>query len=396
LLDCSYCEYRIRSSSLEIYFLSLTADPTVVVTPNQNGTHLEIHKDCEITITNGKIVSYDKIPSSSSPSSSVTVLDAQQTMITPGFIDAHTHLFPPIDRANEFALRSIKSYKEIAASGGGILSTVRSFRQASLDEILEANIPLMEQFFAQGTTTVEIKSGYGLTTKDEIKSLEVIQQLQLLYQQKLTIYSTFMGAHAIPREYSGKVDEYVELICSEMLPKISQLHLADFCDVFCEKGYFDHQHTTKILQTAQEVGLKVRIHADEFVDSHGAITAARMNCYSADHLMAVTQEGIEAMAEKGVIPIVLPGATVFLGKGHGYAPMRKILDGGCRLAVATDHNPGSSVHQSMPQMMQLSMANGGITLEEAFLAATYNPAISLAATGRLGTLQVSTSPRSLF
>jgi imidazolonepropionase len=364
------------------------------VTPNLSGTNVEILKDCEITITNGKIISYDKIDSSPS-SSSVTILDAQQTLITPGFVDAHTHLFPPIDRANEFALRSIKSYQEIAAAGGGILSTVRSFRQASLEQIIETNIPILEQFFAQGTTTLEIKSGYGLSTSEEIKSLQAIQKLQKIFENKLTIIPTFMGAHAIPQEYKGNLEEYVNLICEEMLPKVVKLNLAEFCDVFCEEGYFNSLQTTKILKKAQELGLKVRIHADEFVDSKGAVTAASMGCYSADHLMAVTDEGILAMAKNNVIPIILPGTTVFLGKGHGYAPMRKILDGGCRLALATDHNPGSSVHQSMAQMMQLAMANGGITLEEAFLASTYNPAISLAATSQRGTLQVCFLPSLL-
>lgn len=235
-------------------------------------------------------------------------------MITPGFVDAHTHLFPPIDRANEFSLRSVKSYKEIAATGGGILSTVRSFRQASVDDIVNANKPIMEQFFSQGTTTVEIKSGYGLTTQDEIKSLQAIKTLQNLYSDKLTIIPTFMGAHAVPPEYKGRTEEYVDLICNEMIPQISKLNLAQYCDVFCEEGYFNHQQTIKILTAAKNAGFKTRIHADEFVDSKGAETAALMGSHSADHLMAVSDAGIKAMAQNGVIPIVLPGATVFLGK----------------------------------------------------------------------------------
>ena len=235
-------------------------------------------------------------------------------MITPGFIDAHTHLFPPIDRANEFSLRSIKSYKEIASEGGGILSTVRSFRNASLNDIIHANQPILEQFFSQGTTTIEIKSGYGLTTKDEIKSLQAIQSLQEEYKSKLTIIPTFMGAHAIPIEYKGRVEDYVNLICNEMIPEIAKLNLAQYCDVFCEEGYFNSQQTIKILTAAKNAGLKTRIHADEFIDSKGAETAALMGSHSADHLMAVSDVGIKAMAEKGVIPIVLPGATVFLGK----------------------------------------------------------------------------------
>ncbi len=283
----------------------------------------------------------------------------------------------------------MKSYKEIAAAGGGILSTVRSFRQASTDDIVNANIPIMEQFFAQGTTTVEIKSGYGLTTIDEVKSLEAIKRLQGLYSEKLTIVPTFMGAHAVPPEYKGKTEEYIDVICNEMIPEVARLKLARYCDVFCEEGYFNSTQTKRILTAAQQHGLLTRIHADEFVDSHGAELASSMGSHSADHLMAVSEIGIKKMADSGVIPIVLPGATIFLGKGHAFAPMRRLLDGGCRLAIATDHNPGSSVHQSMPQMMQLAMANGGITLDEAFLGATYNPAISLGLKDVSGTLQVT-------
>jgi imidazolonepropionase len=280
------------------------------VTPNLEGSKIDIIENSDLLISDGKIRSLNdlnKFPN-------VPTLDAQQTMITPGFVDAHTHLFPPVDRANEFALRSVKSYKDIAAAGGGILSTVRSFRQASLEEIVQANEPIMEQFFAQGTTTVEVKSGYGLTTADEIKSLEAIQILQKKFQNQLQIVPTFMGAHAVPVEYKGKVDEYVDLVCQEMIPKVAELKLAEFCDVFCEEGYFNHHQTTKILEAAKRAGLKTRIHADEFVDSKGAETASRMGSYSADHLMAVSDAGVKAMAEKGVIPIVLPGATVFLGK----------------------------------------------------------------------------------
>eukprot|EP00602_Paraphysomonas_sp_CaronLab_P002809 CAMPEP_0185026986 /NCGR_PEP_ID=MMETSP1103-20130426/11725_1 /TAXON_ID=36769 /ORGANISM="Paraphysomonas bandaiensis, Strain Caron Lab Isolate" /LENGTH=1078 /DNA_ID=CAMNT_0027560787 /DNA_START=248 /DNA_END=3484 /DNA_ORIENTATION=- len=315
------------------------------------------------------------------------VFDASGCLATPGFVDAHTHLFPPNDRAEEFVIRSVKSYLEIAKEGGGILSTVRSFRNATVEQIVEANRPLMEQFFAQGTTTVEVKSGYGLTTADEVKSLKAIQILQKEFSDKLTIVPTFMGAHAVPPEYKGRTDEYVDLVCNEMIPEVAKLKLATYCDVFCEEGYFNATQTTKILEAAKAHGMLTRLHADEFKDSKGAATAARMGSHSADHLMAVTDEGIAAMRDAGVIPIVLPGATVFLGKGHGYAPMRRILDAGGRLAMATDHNPGSSVHQSMAQMMQLCIANGGITLSEALMGATYNPALSLNLKDKVGSLQ---------
>lgn len=176
---------------------------------------IESHKNVEICILNGKIIGFNK-----SKNINETVIDAQGSLITPGFVDAHTHLFPPVDRADEFAMRSVKSYKDIAAAGGGILSTVRSFRNASTEDIFQANKPLMQQFFANGTTTVELKSGYGLTTSDEVKSLNAIKSLQTEFADRMTIVPTFMGAHAVPPEYKGRTDEYVNYICNDMIPEV--------------------------------------------------------------------------------------------------------------------------------------------------------------------------------
>lgn len=240
--------------------------------------------------------------------------DARGALITPGFVDAHTHLFPPVDRADEFALRSVKSYQEIAAEGGGILSSVKAIRSASMEDIVEANKPLLAQFFAQGTTTVEVKSGYGLSLDDELKCLRAIQELQRNFADKLTIVPTFMGAHAIPKEYKEKKQEYIDLICQVMIPEVAKQKLATYCDVFCENGYFDASESEQILLTAKQHGLRIRLHADEFVDSGGALLAAKLNADSADHLMAVSDAGIEAMAKTEVIPIILPGTTIFLGK----------------------------------------------------------------------------------
>jgi imidazolonepropionase len=173
-----------------------------------------------------------------------------------------------------------------------------------------------------------------------------------------------MGAHAVPPEYKGRTDEYVTLVCDEMIPAVAARGLATYCDVFCEEGYFNASQTRRVLQAAKDAGMQTRIHADEFVDSGGAALAAEMGAHSADHLMAVSSEGMVAMAKAGVVPIVLPGATMFLGKGHSTAPMRELVQAGCRVAVATDHNPGSSVNQSMAQMMQLCIAHGKLSAEE--------------------------------
>lgn len=291
-----------------------------VVTPSLDGSIIEVHKNSELIIKDGKIKQIVKATatatSTSIPSRDIRekVYDAKGCLITPGFVDAHTHLFPSVDRADEFAMRSVKSYKEIAAAGGGILSSVRGVRGGSVSELFHANLPLMEQFFAQGTTTVEVKSGYGLSTDEELKMMEAISMLQSHMKGKLTIIPTFMGAHAIPVEYKGRENAYVDLVCNEMIPAIAKQGIAKYCDVFCEEGYFNAQHTEKILKAAQANGLKLRIHADEFVDSGGAELASRMGAHSADHLMAVSEEGIKHLAKGNVVPIMLPGATVFLGK----------------------------------------------------------------------------------
>jgi urocanate hydratase len=356
------------------------------VTTAVNGSVVTL-QNVSIEVNDGKIINISPIDENTRTSGK-GVLDRRGCLVTPGFIDAHTHLFPPTDRAAEFAMRPIKSYLEIAAAGGGILSTVKSFRESSIEDIVSANRPLMQQFFAQGTTTVEVKSGYGLTTKDELNALEAIKILREEFADRLTIVPTFMGAHAIPPEYKGRDDEYVTLVCDEMIPIVAKAGLATYCDVFCEKGYFSTEQTRRILQAAKDNGMETRIHADEFVDGGGAALAAAMGSHSADHLMAVSEDGMTAMAKAGVIPIVLPGATMFLGKGHSTAPMRALIEAGCKLAVATDHNPGSSVNQSMPQMMQLCIAHGKISVEEALLAATIHAAQSLAMGNQVGSIEV--------
>jgi urocanate hydratase len=355
-----------------------------VVSPKKDGS-IESWNNACISIRDGEIDTISEVGNSmdsitKSGTSEDPVLDRRKFLITPGFVDSHTHLFPPTDRSAEFVQRPFKSYQEIAAAGGGILSTVKSFRESSIEDIVEVNRPIFQQFFAQGTTTVEVKSGYGLTTHDELKSLKAIQILAEEFRDKLTIVPTFMGAHATPPEYKGRVDEYVSLICDEMIPAVAaQPGLAAYCDVFCEEGYFSTAQARRVLQAGVAHGMAPRLHADEFVDSGAAALAAEMGAHSADHLMAVSSEGASAMARAGVVATVLPGTTVFLGKGHSVAPMRALADAGCRVAVATDNNPGSSVHQSMPQMMQLCVSHGGLSVGEAFAAATCNPATALRA-----------------
>ena len=321
-------------------------------------------------------------------------IDADGALITPGFVDSHTHPVFFGNRAGEFALRvQGKSYEEIAVSGGGILTSIQNVRNVNEDQLFDESLERVNFFLNHGTTTIEAKSGYGLTTEDELKSLRVIKRLNEV--SKLDIIATFMGAHSFPLEYKDNHNDYVDLICSKMIPAVAEEKLAEFCDVFCESGYFSVTDSRKILKSAQKYGMKARLHADEFIDSGAAELAAELRAVSADHLMTVSNAGIKAMAEKGVIATLLPGTTFFLGK-NTYAPGRKIIDSGCELALATDFNPGSCTIQSMPLIIALSNVYCGLTIEEAFKAATWNGAKALNREKELGAVSENYQADLLF
>ena len=325
------------------------------------------YQDVEILIEDTTIIQID-----STVGDAEVEIDADGALITPGFVDSHTHPVFSGNRAGEFGMRVAgKSYEKIASSGGGIISSIKGIRDASEDQLFEECLERVNFFLAYGTTTIEAKSGYGLTTDDEIKSLRVIKRLN--EKSQLDIVPTFMGAHAIPPEFKDNPSRYVALICEEMIPAVAEEKLAEYCDVFCEEGYFSVIDCRKILETAMKYDLKPRLHADEFTDSGAAELAAEVGAVSADHLMAVSDVGIKAMAEKGVIATLLPGTTLFLGKNK-YAPGRKMIDSGCELALATDFNPGSCTLQSMPLIISLANLYCGLTIEEAFKAATWNGA----------------------
>ena len=311
-------------------------------------------------------------------------IDADGALITPGFVDSHTHPIFSGNRANEFGMRVYgKSYEEIASMGGGIISSINGVRNASEKQLLEECLERINFFLVHGTTTIEAKSGYGLTIEDELKSLKVIKRLN--ESSPLDIIPTFMGAHAFPPEFKNDHQGYVRLICEEMIPVVAEENLAEFCDVFCENGYFTLDDSRKILETAKEYGLTPRLHADEFVDSGAAGLSAEVGAISADHLMAVSNEGIQKMAEGGVIATLLPGTTLFLGKNK-YAPGRKIIDSGCDVALATDYNPGSCTIQSMPQIISLANLHCGLSIDEAFKGATWNGAKAINRGKKLGAI----------
>ena len=279
-------------------------------------------------------------------------------MVTPGFVDSHTHLIFNYLRTEEHQLRlSGATYEEIANNGGGIVSSVASVRSATPKELFDMALPRLDRFISMGTTTIEAKSGYGLTLEDEIKSLEVIKKIN--NNLELDILPTFLGAHAVPPDL--KTSEYVEKICKDMIPEIAEKKLAIFCDVFCEDGYFNIDESRKILNTAKSFGMIPRLHADEFKYFGASELAAEVSAISADHLMVINERGIKALSNSNTVATLLPGTTFFLNKDK-YADGRKLIDGGCSVALATDFNPGTCTIRSMPNIIFLAMQNCGMSL----------------------------------
>ena len=313
-------------------------------------------------------------------------IDCGGSLVTPGFVDPHTHSVFLDSREEEFALRlSGVSYEEIAAQGGGINASINGVRNASKEELIKRVSKRMDRFLKQGTTTVECKTGYGLDTKSELKSLQVIHEVNESHE--IDIIPTFLGAHAFPPEFADEHEGYVDLLCAEMIPAVAEQGIAVFCDVFCENGYFNVDQSRRIFKTAKNHGLTPRLHADEFEDSGAAELAAEVGAVSADHLMAVSDAGIQKMAEYGVTATLLPGTTFFLGKDT-YAPARKLLEKGIDVALATDFNPGSCQIQSMPFIISLACIHLGITVEEAFASATYYSAKTLNLEGEVGSIAI--------
>jgi imidazolonepropionase len=311
-------------------------------------------------------------------------MDAGGRVVLPGFVDSHTHLVFAGSREGEFAQRLAgASYQEIAAAGGGILATVRATREATVAELVEAGRRRLDLVLRHGTTTVEVKSGYGLTTPDELKMLEAIARLRR--RHPVRVRATFCGAHEVPPEFRGRADAYVDLVVGEMLPEVARRRLADHVDVFCEEGVFTVDQARRILRAGQALGLRAKLHADEFAATGGAELAAELGALSADHLLAARLEGIRAMAAAGVTATLLPGTAFFLGLS--YAPARRFLETGVRLALATDFNPGSSYTPNMQLVVTLACTQMKVTVEEAIRAATLGGAHALGLADAVGSLR---------
>jgi len=320
----------------------------------------------EVIIDNGKIIEVG-----TNLSNVDRIYDCENNLVTPGFVDCHTHPVFFNDRSEEFGMRAAgDTYEQIAANGGGINSSVKSLRNSDYDELKHRVIQRMNNFLKLGTTTLEAKSGYGLELDSELNSLKILDQVNS--EHKIDIIPTFMGAHAVPKEYNDKPDDYVDYLCKIIIPAVANQGIARYNDVFCEKGYFDIHQSKKIFSTGLDYGLIPRIHTDEFENIGGAQLAAAMKCVSADHLMCVSDSDIVKMLDANVKAVLLPGTTFFLGK-HKYAPYKKLKDSGIEIAIATDYNPGSCNIQSMTFIIALSVIYMGFDINDAIYSSTYMP-----------------------
>jgi imidazolonepropionase len=349
---------------------------------------LGIIKGGSVAVLGGSISAVGKteeVEQAVSINSDTRVIDAKGRTVMPGFVDPHTHLVFAGSREDELKLKlEGKTYLDILSMGGGILRTVRETRKASKEELLQDSEKRLAKLLKYGTTTVEAKSGYGLDTKSEIKCLEVIKDLD--EKHVMDIVPTFLGAHAIPPEYKDNVEDYVKLVVTETLPLVAEKKLAEFCDVFCEKGVFSVQNSKEILEAGKELGLPPKIHADEIVRLGGTELAAEVKAISASHLVQSSEEGIKKMAECGVIGVLVPG-TPFALMQQEYPRARYMIDSGVPIALATDLNPNCWT-ESMQFIIALACYNMGMLPSEAIVASTINAAHAINRAGEVGSLEV--------
>lgn len=319
------------------------------------------------------------------PGPDAVTIDGRGLVAVPGFVDAHTHLPFAGDRAREFGLRLQGwTYQQLAERGMGIRTTVQATRAASLDDLVGLSTKRLDRMLLTGTTTAEAKSGYGLNLEDEVKQLEALRDAAALHP--VDVVPTFMGAHDIPPEYRDQRDGYVRLLIDSLIPEVRQRGLAEFFDIFCEPSAFTLAETRTLAAAAKAAGFKVKIHADEFVSLGGAELAAELGAVSAEHLIAISDEGISRLAASDTAAILLPGVSYFLMMDKR-APARRLIDAGAAVALASDFNPGSSHISSMPFILQLGVFTLGMTVEEALNACTGNAAYAIGRHGSVGSLE---------
>lgn len=348
---------------------------------------LSIYEHAFLAVQDGRILALGPMSAAGPYQGTQTkVIDAAGNAVLPGFVDPHTHLVFAGWRERELAMKLAgKSYLEILAAGGGILSTVRATRAASVAELVKAASKNLDRMLLHGTTTVEAKSGYGLTTDSELRQLQAAKIAA--DQHPVEVISTFMGAHAIPPEYQNDPESFVDLVINEMLPAVAAADLAVFCDVFCEQGVFTVDQSRRILLAAQEHGFKLKLHADELVSFGGAELAAELKATSADHLMYASVAGIEAMAAAGVVAVLLPG-TSFTLRSSQRPNVAAMLAKGVPIALATDFNPGTCPTESMQIVQTLAWQSLGLTPAQALAASTINSAHAIGMADTVGSLEV--------
>lgn len=339
-----------------------------------------------VAVRDGRIIAVGKREEIAENVKAEITINARGKIVMPGFIDPHTHLVFAGSREDEFQMKIRgASYMEILRAGGGILKTVRETRKASIDELVNVGLKTLSVMLLHGTTTVEAKSGYGLTAEDEIKILEVMRRLNDLHV--VDVIPTFMGAHAIPPEYADDPEGYVKLIIEDMIPKVAEMKLARFCDVFCEKGVFELEQSRRILEAGRKYGLEPKIHADELSYSGGAELAASIGAISAEHLLFSSDAGLKAMAEKGVIAVLLPAAAFSL-MSHRYAEARKMIDHyGIPVSLGTDFNPSCWI-ENQQLVVAFACHFMRMTPAEAITAITINAAHAIRRAHEIGSLEV--------
>lgn len=333
---------------------------------------LPIFNNAYLAIADGKFAAYGTMDDLPENYQATTTIDASNRFVFPSFVDSHTHLVFAASREEEFVMK-IKgaTYEQIAASGGGILNSAKKLQQTSEEELFERSLKRAHEIIKSGTGAVEIKSGYGLTTKDELKMLRVARRIGK--ETALTVRTTFLGAHAVPKDV--KKEDYIEQILQEMIPAVAEEKLADYIDVFCEQGFFTADETERIVERGKHFGLKPRIHANQLHRSGGVQVGIKTKALSVDHLENIGDEEIELLRESTVMPTALPGAAFFLGLP--FPPARKMIDAGLPIAIASDYNPGSAPSGNMSLMTALACIKMKMTPEEAINAATLNTACAL-------------------
>lgn len=366
-----------------------------VVTPSgskalsgENQKKIKKFKNYSIFIKNGIVFGFDKkdkILKRFPEVKKAKEIDCKNLVAFPGFVDCHTHLVFAGERKDEFYLK-LKGvpYMEIAKKGGGIISTLKATRKASFNSLQEESLKKLEKAISYGTTAIEIKSGYGLSLKDELKQLKVIKELKK--RAPIEVFPTLMAAHEIPPEFKSERKAYIDLIIDKIIPEVSKENLAIFCDVFCEKGVFTEEEAILILEKAKKCGLKLKIHADEFADSGGARVAGILKCISAEHLAFPSEEGLKLMGKNKTIAVLLPGVQFFL-KSKNLPPIDKFKKYNVPIALATDFNPGSSPTLNIQMIAKLGVYLFGLLPEEAITAITINAACALDTGDRKGTIE---------